>query len=95
MRQDTIVIFGFEIKDNSVQISDFEDTDVYEINNEYLDIIYYNKKRYLGIILKASGKNPVKINPYDIESLRLKLYTKLQKYNIKIPYSYKPQLFIM
>lgn len=93
MKQNTIVIFGFEIVDNSVQIPNFEDTDMYEINNEYLDIVYYNKKKYLGIILKAN--DVVKINPYDIESLRLKLYTKLQKYNIKIPYSYKPQLFII
>lgn len=86
------VIFGFEIIDNDVQINNFADEDAFEISNEYLDIKYYNKKRYLGIIL--NNKRIIKINPYDIETLRLKLYTKLQKYNIKIPFSYKPQIYI-
>lgn len=86
------VIFGFEILDNDIIINDFDDEDAYSINNEYLDIKYYNKKRYLGIIL--NGKRIIKINPYDIETLRLKLYTKLQKHNIKIPFSYKPQIYI-
>lgn len=87
-----IVIFGFEISDNDIIINDFDDEDAYTVNNEYLDIRYYCKKRYLGIIL--NDKRIIRINPYDIEALRLKLYTKLQKFNIKIPFSYKPQIYI-
>lgn len=88
--KDIIVVFGFEITGNDINIPDIDDWE--ENDNEYLDIRYYCKKMYLGIILKAS--RIIKINPYDIETLRLKLYNKLQKYNIKIPFSYKPQIYI-
>lgn len=77
------VIFGFKLDNNIDNIK--------EISK--LSIINYDSTRYYGIILNT--QKVTKINPYDIEFIRQDLYHTMSLYNIKIPYSYKPQIYII